>query len=60
MLVHVSFLMLGSLDPGFIQSCPTKTPEHRHINPRTKAEEGLTRDAERITETIRSCDRDEG
>jgi hypothetical protein len=33
----MSFLTLGSLDPGFIQSCPTKTPEHRHINPRPRS-----------------------
>jgi hypothetical protein len=31
-----SILMLGSLDLGFIQSCPTKTLKHRHINPRPR------------------------
>jgi hypothetical protein len=42
-------------------------PELSNKNPRapeyqssTKAREGLTRDVERITETIRSYDRDEG
>jgi hypothetical protein len=55
-----SFLTLGILDPGFIQSCPTKKPRASTYQSSTKVEEGLTRDAKRITETIRSCDRDEG
>jgi hypothetical protein len=59
MLACASFLMLGSLDPGFIQRVFQQKPQSTAYQSLSKVKEGLTQDAERITETIRSCDRDE-
>jgi hypothetical protein len=59
--VHIpTFLTLGSFRPRVLPELSNKNPKAPTYQSSTKAEEGLTRDAERITETIRSCVRDEG
>jgi hypothetical protein len=56
----LSFSTFGSFRPRvylkFVQQ-NLKTLTYQSL---AKVEEGLTQDAKRITETIRSCDRDDG
>jgi hypothetical protein len=59
MLVHV-LLNVGEFRPRVHPELTNKNPRASTYQSSAKAEEGLTRDAERITETIRSCVRDEG
>jgi hypothetical protein len=59
LLCHV-LLNVGEFRPRVHPELSNKNPKAPTYQSSAKAEEGLTRDAERITETIRSCDRDEG
>jgi hypothetical protein len=52
--------MLGEFRPRVHPELTNKNPKASTYQSSAKAEEGLTRDVERITETIRSCVRDEG
>jgi hypothetical protein len=59
MLAHV-LLNTGEFRPRVHPELTNKNPRASTYQSSAKVKEGLTRDAERITETIRSCDRDEG
>jgi hypothetical protein len=59
MLVHV-LLNVGEFRPRVHPELTNKNPKALAYQSSAKAEEGLTRDAMRITETIWSCDKDEG
>jgi hypothetical protein len=55
-----SFLTLGSFRPRVHPKLSNKIPKAPTYQSSAKVEEGLTRDAKRIIETIQSCDKDEG
>jgi hypothetical protein len=57
MLVHV--LNVGEFRRKVCPKLSNKNPRAPAYQSSAKVEEGLTRDAKSITETIRSCDRDE-
>jgi hypothetical protein len=60
MLAHtLTFLTLGSFRPRVHPDLVKKTPKAPTYQSLAKAEEGLTPDAKRIIETIRSCVGDE-
>jgi hypothetical protein len=59
MLAHV-LPNAGGLRPRVHPELTNKNPKASTYQSSAKAEEGLTRDAMRITETIWSCVRDEG
>jgi hypothetical protein len=58
MLAHV-LLNAGEFIPRVHPKLSNKIPKAPSYQSSAKAKEGLTQDAERIIETIRSCDRDE-
>jgi hypothetical protein len=55
-----SLLNVGEFRPKVHPKLTNKNPRVLAYQSSAKADEGLTRDAKRITKTIRPCDRNEG